>query len=202
MSALRQRYDLTGGKLFDPSIDRATEAQEARAPEPRPSLRIYEPPPPSRRHQKPPPVGDDDSIQGAERASELRDACVALACRARDAFNDACSTESPDESEASFASVKSLIEELWEYAYVRDRPFRDLLALLDAALKRAELMEFSETQRDVLSQAFADLPRWMLDDTAVEGHIDRFAEHDVDITGPLRAITGKRVRVTLEVIEE
>lgn len=199
MSGLTQRHDFTGHTLFDPSRDKGTEAQETPAPESIPSLRIYEPPAPSR--QKAPAVGED-SIRGKEQASELRDACVALASRARDAFEDACSTEDPDESEASFASAKSLIEDLWEYAYLRDRPFRDLLALLDAALKRAELLEFSGTQRDVLSQAFSDLPRWMLDDTTVEGHIDRFAEYDVDITGPLRATTGKRVRVTLEVIEE
>lgn len=202
MSGLTQREGLTGGKLFDLSAGKGTEAQQASAPESITSLRLYDPPPPpSRRHQKAPAVGED-SIQGAEQASELRDACVALARRARDAFKEACSSETPDEAEASFASAKSVVEELWEYAYLRDRPFRDLLALLDAALKRAELTELSETKRDVLGQAFSALPRWMLDDTTVEGHIDRFAEHDVDIIGPLRATTGKRVRVTFEVIEE
>ncbi len=201
MSGLAQRDSPTGAELFNPSAGKGTDAQQALATEPIPSLPLYEPPPPAQKRQKAPAVGDD-SIQGAGQATELRDACVALARRARDAFSDACSTENPDEEEASFASAKNLIEDLWEYAYLRDRPFRDLLALLDAALKRAELMEFSETQRDVLSQAFSDLPRWMLDDTTVEGHIDRFAEYDVDITGPLRATTGKRVRVTFEVIEE
>jgi hypothetical protein len=127
---------------------------------------------------------------------------VALSRRARDAFRDACSSEDADEAEANFASAKSFIEELWEYAYLRDRPFRDLLALLDAALKRVELNDLNQTQRDVLSQAFSDLPRWMLEDTTVEGHIGRFAEYDIDITGPLRTSTGKRVRVTFEVLGE
>lgn len=201
MSGQLQRDDLTGDKLFDPSAGKGTEAQQAPASESSTSLRLYEPPTPSRWRQKAPAMGDD-SIQGTEQATEFRDACVALGRRARDAFKDACSLETPDEAESSFSSAKSLIEDLWEYAYLRDRPFRDLLALLDAALKRAELIELSETQRDVLRQAFSDLPRWMLEDTTVEGHIDRFAEHAVDIMGPLRVTKGKRVRVTFEVIEE
>jgi len=35
----------------------------------------------------------------------------------------------------------------------------------------------------------------------VEGHVIRFADHSIDITDPLRATAGKRVRVKIEVIE-
>src|SRR5262249_42073445 len=120
----------------------------------------------------------------------------------RDAFQEACAAITPDEAEAAFASTKRLVEELWEYAYLRDRPFRDLLALVDAALKRADLAGFQEEQRKVVRQAFSDLPRWMLDEAAVEGHVLRFADHDIDITGPLRTTPGKRLRVKIEVVEE
>ncbi|MBM4070492.1 MAG: hypothetical protein FJ271_16280 [Planctomycetes bacterium] len=142
-----------------------------------------------------------DAYRSPEQAGEIRDICQQLACRARDAFKDACSSISIDEAEASLASTKGHIEELWEYAYLRDRPFRDLLALLDAALKRAALPDLNTAQRDVLRQAFADLPRWMLEDATVDDHIDRFAEHDVDIIGPLRATRGKRFVVSFEEVK-
>jgi hypothetical protein len=102
----------------------------------------------------------------------------------------------------NFASVKSLFEELWGYAYLRDRPFRDLLALLETGVKYAEWTGLNDAQRDVLRQAFSDLARWMLDDETVDGHRDRFADHDLDVTGPLRPRPGQKLRVRVEVIED
>src|SRR5262249_14373183 len=113
MSRLPQRDGLTGGNVFAPSVAKGTETPQLPAPESVTDLQLYEPPPLPRRHQKAPAVGDD-RIQRRDQAPELRDVCVALACRSRDAFKDACSSENPDEAEASFASAKSLIEDLWE----------------------------------------------------------------------------------------
>jgi hypothetical protein len=159
---------------------------------------VYEPPqPPSKRFE-----GKEEADRRPQPKEELRDACVSLARRARDAFSEACSSDDPDEADSSFASAKSLLDQLWDYAYLRDRPFRDLLALLEGALKPVELESLRDAQREAIRQAFDDLPRWMLDDSTVEGHIDRFAEEDIDPTAPVRGTPGKKVRVTIEVIEE
>jgi hypothetical protein len=125
-----------------------------------------------------------------------------MARRANEAFRDACEAQDGDEAEPNFLAAKKLTENLWEYAYLRDRPFRDLLALVDAALKRTDLLQLSQVQRDSIRQAFADLPRWLLDEDTVEKHIELFAEHDVDITGPLRSTNGRKVRVTFEEVAE
>ena len=201
MSGVSRRDRRAGDDVFGLPTAPVSQAQQIEAPAPSPELRIYQPPSRPRLPRTAPRVGED-LARPAEQARELRDVCVELARRAKNAFIDACSSAGPDEAETSFISAKSLLEELWDYAYLRDRPFRDLLALLDAALKRAELGEFDESQRDVLRQAFADLPRWLLDDAILASHIERFAEHNVDITSPLRAASGKKVRVTIEVIEE
>jgi len=137
-----------------------------------------------------------------EKTRLLRDDCVAMARRASEAFADACEAETEDEAEASFLVAKRFVENLWEYAYLRDQPFRDLLALVDAALKRAELPQLSQAQRDSVREALSDIHRWLLDEDTVEEHIERFAEHDVDITGPLRSTTGRKVRVTFEEVAE
>ncbi len=146
--------------------------------------------------------GNEYQVEQTDEARELRDACVSLARRAGDAFSEACESTALDEADSNFSSSKGTLEELWGYAALRDRPFRDLLALLDAALKRTELGQLSDTQRDVIRQAFCDLPRWMLDDSAVEAHIERFADADIDILGPVRCREGQRVRVTFEEITE
>ncbi|HJT76146.1 MAG TPA: hypothetical protein VJ739_03000 [Gemmataceae bacterium] len=201
MTGLPKLDSRTGEDLFKLPTTAGLDVQQPPAIDPTAEVR-FEDVVPKARAAKQASWAGDGQVRGVELAQELRDSCVALARRARDAFKDACSAGMPDEVEASFASAKGLIQELWEFAYLRDRPFRDLLGLLDAALKRAELSELSDCQRDVLRQAFADLPRWMLDEGTVEGHVDRFAEHGVDIIGPLRIATGKKVRVTFEVVDE
>lgn len=135
-------------------------------------------------------------------AEDARDSCISLARRVGDAFKEACESKEPDEADANYASVKGALEELWDYAYLRDRPFRDLLALLEAASKRAELAQFSETQRDAIARAFHDLPRWMLDEDTVTAHVERFADQDIDITGPIRSGHGQRIRVIFEEVKE
>ncbi len=136
-----------------------------------------------------------------EQAESLRDACLVLAQTARDAFREACTATNPDQADACLAAAKDALERLWAYAPLRARPFRDLLGLLEAALKRTELSQLTTTQRDVLRQAFSALPRWILDDETVEDFIDKFADHEIDITGPLRPMTPKRVRVIFQPIE-
>jgi len=201
MGTLAKNGGVTGETLSRAPTEHGTEQQQAPDLERSDGIPIFEAPTDFRRR----PVtcrNGTDLTRATEQASDARDECVSLARRARDAFKDACSATTPDESEAAFASAKHMLDDLWEYAYLRDRPFRDLLALLDAALKRAELAEFKEVQRNVLRKAFCDLPRWILDEATVEGHIIRFADHDVDITSPLRSSHGKRLRVKIEVIEE
>src|SRR5260370_1042594 len=79
----------------------------------------------------------------------VREECQAIARRARDAFAVACDSSDPDNAEASFFSAKDRLQELWAMAPYRDRPFRDLLGLLDAAIKKVDLTAFSQAQRDV-----------------------------------------------------
>jgi hypothetical protein len=143
-----------------------------------------------------------ESFVTQDEADRMLDACQAVARRTRDAFKEACEALSPDDAEASFLASKDKLEELWKYAHLRDRPFRDLLALLTAAIKNAALSDLTDVQRDVLRQAFADLPKLYLDDDLVGSHIDRFAEHAIDeVLSPIRAASGKRLRVTIEEIE-
>ncbi|OAI47171.1 hypothetical protein AYO44_09975 [Planctomycetaceae bacterium SCGC AG-212-F19] len=139
-------------------------------------------------------------VTGGEAQRQI-ETSQSIARRARDAFREACDGTNPDQAEASFLSAKYKIEELWQYAPVRDRAFRDLLALLHAALKHIELVALSQSQRDVLRQAFADLPKMFLDDDLVGQHIERFAEQDIDIQGPLRPSTPKRIEVTFKEID-
>jgi hypothetical protein len=110
-----------------------------------------------------------------------------VARRAQDAFKEACQSADPDQTEVNFMEAKDKLKDLWKYAHLRDRPFRDLLALLQAAIQSADVAAIGQNQRDVLHQAFADLPKLCLEDNLVEQHIDRFAEHDLDgVVGPIR----------------
>jgi hypothetical protein len=143
-----------------------------------------------------------DGYVPQDEAERMLDACQTLARRARDAFKEACEAASPDEAEASFLTAKHKLRELWNYAHLRDRAFRDLLSLLSTAINSAELPEIGLTERDVLRQAFADLPRLFLDDALVEQHIDRFADQGIDrILDPIRPAKGKKIKVIIEEIE-
>jgi hypothetical protein len=129
---------------------------------------------------------------------EIRDVCVSTARRALDSYAGACDAADPDQSEACYVAAKAALEDLWGYARWRDRYFRDLLALLEAAVKPRELTDFAPAQREALRRAFEDLPKWILDDRTLEEHIDKFAELDIDITAPIRPASSRRLRLTLE----
>lgn len=125
-----------------------------------------------------------------------------IARRSRDAFKEACEAADADDAEASFLAVKQKLHELWNYAQVRDRPFRDLLGLLTVATKATEVRSFTQNQRDALGLAFADLPRLFLSDSLVEEHIDRFADNGIDqIMQPVAEMKGKRLKITIEEID-
>jgi hypothetical protein len=130
--------------------------------------------------------------------ADVREQCGLLARQARDAFREACNSQEPDQTDACFASVLHSITNLWEFARLRDRPFRDLLAALDAALRHRVMREFGPTQQDALQIAFADLPRWHLDDETVACHLTRFVECDVDLLGPITSPSNKRFRITFD----
>lgn len=133
--------------------------------------------------------------------SDVRDDSQDLARKARDAFRDACALKDADSSEASYLAVRSHLKDLWQLAKVRDRPFCDLLAILDAATRLAELADFNFTQRDVIRNAFQSLPKWLIGEDEVIEHIQKFAEFGIDITGPIRQKPGKKLRITIEEVE-
>lgn len=203
MNELSIAIKATGASVYPSGGLKERETQTIPEMEPGIELRA-ETTSPARNGFKRIPKVREDSIRELEQPTdEIRDECVAMARQTRDAFRDACDGGTGLDAELSFATTKRLIEDLWGYAYLRDRPFRDLLALLDAALKRVDFTTLHKTQRDVLRQAFSDLPRWLLDESTVQGHIERFAEHDIDVVGPLRSATGRKLRISIEeIIEE
>ena len=153
--------------------------------------RVYEPlvarePEPARDR-----TGDDDP----------RTLSQDLARRARDAFRDACESLDKDSSEASYVAMRSTIDDLWRFARYRDMAFRDLLAIVDAATKHKDLDAFDPTQRDVLRSTFQELPRWIIEYDVVQTAIHKFADHGIDITGPIRQRTAKGYRITIEEID-
>jgi hypothetical protein len=155
------------------------------------------------RHKDPePPIARGvEAPLGASPADRLREDSLSLARRAWMSFRDACEANDSDVRDASYHAARSALDELWSYAKHRDRPFRDLLGMLTAATKRTDIEVFDNTQRDVLRGAFADLSRWLLDYDAVLRHIESFAEHGVDITGPLRSQPTRRLKITIEEAE-
>jgi hypothetical protein len=143
---------------------------------------------------------EPEAARGRTGDEDPRTVSQDLARRARDAFRDACDEIDQDTSEGNYAAMRSTIEELWRFAKYRDMAFRDLLAMLDAATKHKDLEAFDPTQRDVLRSTFQDLPRWIIEYDVVQTAIQKFAEHGIDITGPIRQRTAKGYRITIEEI--
>jgi hypothetical protein len=141
------------------------------------------------------------NVTGLMDAERLRDASQSIARNAWLAFRDACESSYEDEREANYLVVRSLLDDLWGFAKHRDAPFRDMLAMLTAATKYTSLDSFDETQRDALRTAFVDLARWPLNDSTVLSHIETFAEHGIDITGPIRNAETKKFRVIVEEVD-
>jgi hypothetical protein len=104
-------------------------------------------------------------------------------------------------AEQSLDVAKTTLDELWKFAKYRDRAFQDLLAIIEPALKRREISDFNSTQRDILRTAFTYLPQWMIDYDVVEELTEKFAEHDIDITGPITTLQNKRFKITIEEID-
>jgi hypothetical protein len=134
-------------------------------------------------------------------AEDAREQCGQLARRARDAFKEACESDEPDQAESCYAAAVDAIKELWSLAPLRDQPFRDLLAALDAALRHGSITDFNTTQRNVIRSAFTDLPRWLLDEGAVADHLARFVEQDISVLGPIVPRANKRLRITIEELD-
>jgi hypothetical protein len=152
--------------------------------------------------ESPPQVAREIERPHARTDSEaIREAMQALARKARDSFRNACETSDEDSAEASYMTMRSSLEELWDFARYRDLAFRDLLAILDAATKYGDINRFNNNQRDALRIAFQDLPIWHIGIEDVDRTIERFAEFDVDITGPIRQQASKKYRVVIEEID-
>jgi hypothetical protein len=155
---------------------------------------------PQNRGRDPLVARDDDTLEGYSDAAQVRATSQRLARRACNAFRDACEAADEDSAEASYLLSRSTLDELWGCAKHRDVPFRDLLAMLTAALKHRELSNFDDGQKNVLRTAFSHLPTWLLEFDVVDDLIDRFADHDIDITGPIAPATQKKFRVIIEEI--
>ncbi|MEI5604532.1 hypothetical protein, partial [Streptomyces brasiliscabiei] len=74
-------------------------------------------------------------------------------------FIVACESSDPGNVELSLIALQDLIHNHWKTAKLRDTPFRDLLAALEAATRDKEMSDFDSTQRNVLRTAFQDLAR-------------------------------------------
>jgi len=127
-------------------------------------------------------------------------------CRsARDAFVVACdAVERGDISaaESSFYAARDCVIEIDALAHLRTRPFRRLLKLLDAALRRSHITDFAEAQREALKQALRMLCRKFIDESQVTDINREFAHTGVDILGPIRKPRGKTYRVVIEEVTE
>ena len=138
---------------------------------------------------------------GIREAEDHRLELNAKARAARDCMLTACSAlQSGDEdvAESNYFSARDTILDMWEISAVRGRPFRRLLKLLDAALRRSQITDFDVSQRDELVFAFDALCATFLDEEHVTDCNFRFAQSGIDILGPIRRSKGQRLRVTIE----
>lgn len=123
-----------------------------------------------------------------------------LSRAARDCFQsvmDEHSRGNVEAADAALSEAKDRIIELWPLAAFRAPPFRSLLGAVDAALRYHTVSEFNDTQLRCLMDAFRDLPRNGLLQDDVSKHMRAFAEHAVDVTGPLRGRPRSAVQITL-----
>jgi hypothetical protein len=136
-------------------------------------------------------------------AQELREEIGDIAREAAESFANACRTSNPTEAENKFASVSVLIKELWNYSAIRDLPFRDLLAAIDAAIRHRVLQDFDLGQRDAIALALRRLCHWRIGFDDVDEIIKRFVSQKIDLMRPIT--NGKRKRkwkVTVTEISE
>ncbi len=135
-------------------------------------------------------------------SADARAECSGLARQAKNSFASACTSADEDDADGHFSAAVDAMAQLWNYALIRDQPFKDLLAALDVALRDADIKQFDSRQRDALRLAFADLPLWHLDTATVNGHIDRLTEAKIDLLAPLRPKATKKVRIIIEELED
>ena len=132
----------------------------------------------------------------------IRDECIPKTRLLRDKFLIAQKSQDPMNAEMSFQSMKSLLKELWTYESYRDQPFRDLLALIEAALvPLANFSVISERQGAAIGLALRDLAKWPLDDSEVVEHIARFEDNGIDMSAPLTGKGREGYKITIERIE-
>ncbi len=130
---------------------------------------------------------DDDSKLGASVAARA----------AREAFNSACDSPDPDYAENQYYACRDALEGLWQYAAIRTEAFRDLLGMVEVAIRTSSLTALDTVQRDVLQSALINLNRIFVSRSDVDGHLRAFAEHGIDITGP---ITGRDAAQSFRVV--
>jgi hypothetical protein len=133
--------------------------------------------------------------------TDPREESPRLARRARDSFRSACESQDVDTAEISYLTARATVVDLWNCAKYRDRGFRDLLALLDAAITRTDFNSFDDAQKEAIRSAFNDLPRWLIDYDALDRHIERFAEVDIDVTKPVLGDPINKYKIIIQQIE-
>jgi len=125
---------------------------------------------------------------------DIQDASLAILAQAREArqrFSNACDALTPDKAETHYYAARDALEALWKYASLRIEAFGELLGLVEAAVRGNTLCDLNATQRAVVDQALIHLSRPYVDQIEVDSLNKKFAEHHIDICGPLR---GNRSR--------
>lgn len=141
-------------------------------------------------------------LNGATPTTDVREDCLRIARRAREAFTLATAPNArQDDADAAFAVVGECIAQLWEYAKYRDQPFKDLLAAVEISVRGRTVDSLSASQETALFLAVAELPRWHLDALSVEKSIDQLTDAQFDLLAPVKALGDKKIRISVTVEE-
>jgi len=136
-------------------------------------------------------------------SGDLRDDCMNLGRKAVESFQVAIDPKADlDTSEEYLSSTVSLLNSLWNYEHVRDQPFRDLLAAVEVSIRGRSREEFSANQLEVLLDAMAALPTWLLDKAVVDEKIDKIIDAGFDLLAPVKSEKHQKVRIILEFEDE
>ena len=131
-------------------------------------------------------------------ANEAIEKWRALTRQARESFLVASKNADEDLADSSYREVVDTIEELWTLAELRAQPSRDLLGLLDAALKHREIGEFSTAKRTALYLALDTMAKPFVSQSDYEGHVDSFLDAEIDTFAPVRERRPQLLRLRVE----
>jgi hypothetical protein len=137
---------------------------------------------------------------GTGPVMDIRDDCLRVTRRARDAFSAAISSgKDVDAADALLASATDFITLLWDFAKYRDQPFRDLLSAVEVATKRRTMDSFTDSQKNAILGALTDLTRWHLDAETADLHINELTDAGIDFMAPVTHLDHKKIRITITI---